>query len=98
MGPTVCEPLVTLVPLHPPPAVQLVAFVALQVSVVDPPLTTLVGFAVKDTTGGGEAGATCRTSTAFTQASLDTVVNTRFSVASEVTRHHVMPAESAGVP
>ena len=58
MGPTVSEPLVTLVPLHPPLAVQLVAFVALHVSVVDPPLTTFVGLAVKDTTGGGCAALT----------------------------------------
>jgi hypothetical protein len=33
--------------------VQLVAFVELQVSVDDPPLATLVGLAVRDTTGAG---------------------------------------------
>lgn len=45
-------PPVALVPLHPPLAVQLVALVDDQLSVDDPPLTTVVGFAVSVTEGG----------------------------------------------
>ena len=36
IGPTVCVPAVATVPLQPPEAVQLFAFVVLQVSVVEP--------------------------------------------------------------
>ena len=42
-------------PLQAPDAVQLVAFVELQVSVDEPPLATLVGFAVSETDGAGPA-------------------------------------------
>jgi hypothetical protein len=45
-------PLTAFVPDHPFDAVQLVAPVALQVSIVLPPLATLVGLAAKVTTGG----------------------------------------------
>ena len=45
------EPLTALDPLQPPLAVQLVAFDELQVSVVDPPLVTVVGAAVSVTDG-----------------------------------------------
>ena len=48
-----CEPLVGLVPLQPPEAVQEVALVELQVSVEAPPGATLVGFAVKVAVGMG---------------------------------------------
>jgi len=44
-------PLVALVPLQPPEAVQDAAFVELQVSVEEPPLATVVGFAVSVTVG-----------------------------------------------
>ena len=46
-------PLVALPLNQPPVAVQEVALVELQVSVEDPPLTTLVGFAVSVAVGGG---------------------------------------------
>src|SRR5688500_207976 len=50
-------PLVALAPLHPPLAVQPVAFVDDHVSVVAAPATTDVGFAVSETVGaGGGAG------------------------------------------
>ncbi len=48
-----CEPLVALLPVHPFDAMQPVASVELQVSVDDPPLMTLVGFAVSVTVGTG---------------------------------------------
>lgn len=51
--PVVCDPLVALVPVQPPLAVQLVALVELHVSVEELPLTTEVGLALKVTTGAG---------------------------------------------
>jgi len=44
-------PLIDLLPDQPPEAVQLVAFVEDQLSVADPPLLMLVGFALKLTVG-----------------------------------------------
>ena len=60
-APVLCEPLVALVPDQPPDAVHDVAFVADQVSVLEPPLVTVVGLAVKVVTGalGGGAAPTC---------------------------------------
>src|SRR5262245_46018217 len=46
-------PEVACVPLQPPEAVQLVAFVELHCRVVCPPLTTLVGLAPKVSVGAG---------------------------------------------
>ena len=46
-------PLVAMLPLQPPEAVQLVASVELHVNVDDPPLLTLVGLAVSVTVGAG---------------------------------------------
>ena len=48
-----CEPLVALLPDHPPEAVHAVAFVADQVRVELPPLATVLGLADKVTTGAG---------------------------------------------
>ena len=48
-------------PLHTPEAVQVVAFVVDHVSVLEPPMETLVGFAVKLTVG--KAGAFTETVT-----------------------------------
>jgi len=48
-------PLAAFVPLQPPVAVQDVALVELQVSVEDPPLGMLVGFAVNVAVGTGLA-------------------------------------------
>ena len=50
--------LVGWVPVQPPEAVQLVALVELHVSVEEPPLATLVGFAVSVTDGGGGGAET----------------------------------------
>jgi hypothetical protein len=50
---TSCEPLVVLARLHPPLAVQPVAFVLVHVSVLDWPALMLVGFATKVTVGAG---------------------------------------------
>jgi hypothetical protein len=50
-------PVRPLAPLQPPVAVQLVAFVADQLRVEDPPLATEAGVAVSDTVGKG-AGLT----------------------------------------
>jgi hypothetical protein len=48
-----CEPLTAFDPDHAPDAVQLVAFVLLQVSIELPPLDTDVGFAPNVTVGVG---------------------------------------------
>lgn len=54
-----CVPLVALVPVHAPDAVQLVALVELHVSVALPPLVTEVTFAERVTVGAeGTAGVT----------------------------------------
>ncbi len=45
-------PLVGSLPLHPPEAVQLAAFVEDQLSVADAPLLTLVGLALRLTVAG----------------------------------------------
>lgn len=55
MADVVCEPLVDLVPLHAPEALQDVAFVAFQRSTVVPPAGTLALSAVIVTTGAGAA-------------------------------------------
>jgi hypothetical protein len=47
----VCDPLIALVPIQPPDAVQLVAFVELHVSVDDPPDATDVEDQVRLTVG-----------------------------------------------
>ena len=52
-GGVLSVPLVGRAPLQPPEAVQLVAFVELQVSVDALPLTTLVGLALSATVGRG---------------------------------------------
>lgn len=49
------EPLSPLVPLHPPVAVQAVALVAVQLSVVVPPLAIVDGVALSEIEGGGSA-------------------------------------------
>ena len=46
IGPVLCEPRVALASLHPPYAVQVVAFVELQVSTDEPPVETILGLAV----------------------------------------------------
>jgi len=50
-APVLALPVIALLPDQPPEAVQLLAFVADQVSVDDPPLLMLVGFALKLTAG-----------------------------------------------
>jgi len=50
-GPVDCEPLVALVPLQPPEAVQVVELVELQVSDVASPLATVEARAVSVTVG-----------------------------------------------
>jgi hypothetical protein len=52
------EPVVDLVPVHPPDAVQALAFVLVQLSVEEPPLVTVVGVAFSDTVGGVGPAAT----------------------------------------
>jgi hypothetical protein len=46
-------PLVAVLLVQPPVAVQEVAFVALHVSVEEPPLAIVLGLAVRVTVGGG---------------------------------------------
>lgn len=53
MAPVPPDPLVALLPLQPPDAVQAVALVVLQVSVDEAPLARLVGFAASVTVGNG---------------------------------------------
>lgn len=50
-----CEPFTGLAPLHAPDAVQAVALVEDQLSVDEPPLTTVVGDALNVTDGSGGA-------------------------------------------
>jgi hypothetical protein len=52
--PVDCEPLIALLPLHAPDAVQAVAFVADQLSVELVPLATELGAALIETLGAGE--------------------------------------------
>lgn len=52
-APLDCVPMVALVPVQPPEAVQLVALIELHASVEDCPLFTLAGFAVNETVGAG---------------------------------------------
>ncbi len=52
-APVVCEPLVALVPDQAPEAVQVVALLADQLNVEPLPLATVLGLAVKLTTGAG---------------------------------------------
>ena len=52
--PVDCEPLSALLPLHAPDAVQVVAFVADQVSVELVPLASELGAALSKTVGAGE--------------------------------------------
>ncbi len=51
VGDTLCEPLVPLLPVHPPLAVQPVALVLLQVRVLDCPDAIEEGLAATVTTG-----------------------------------------------
>jgi hypothetical protein len=53
-----CEPLIALLPLQAPDAVQDVAFVADQVSVELVPLATELGAALIETVGAGELALT----------------------------------------
>lgn len=52
-GPVEADPLVDLLPLHAPEAVQEEALVAFQVRVEDPPEAMLDGEALNDTDGAG---------------------------------------------
>jgi len=71
-------PLVALVPLQPPEAVQLVALVELQMSVEAPPLLTLVGLAVSVTVG---ADATVTVTVSLALPSRPVQVNPKLVVA-----------------
>jgi hypothetical protein len=57
-APVLCEPLVALLPVQPPVAVQLLAFVLLHVSVELDPDAMLCGLAPSDTVGGGAVTVT----------------------------------------
>jgi len=50
-----CEPLLDLLPDHPPEAAQAVARVDVQLSVEFAPLLTTLGLALKTTVGGASA-------------------------------------------
>ena len=52
-GPVDALPLVSCAPDQPPDAVQLVALAVLQVSVEEPPLDTVLGFALNVRVGAG---------------------------------------------
>lgn len=54
-------PLVALLPLQPPEAVQLVALLEFQARVDDPPSLTAVGFALSVTDGAGGVTVTAAT-------------------------------------
>ena len=53
-----CDPLVASLPLHPPEAVQAVAFVDVQDRVELLPLAMVLGLALKLTVGAGEVTVT----------------------------------------
>jgi hypothetical protein len=48
-----CDPVSGVLPLHAPEAVHVVALMAFQERLADPPLATLVGVAVNDSVGAG---------------------------------------------
>ena len=52
-APVDCDPVVALLPLHPPDAVQDVALLDVHDSVELPPRATLLGLALRLTVGGG---------------------------------------------
>ena len=52
--PVLALPLVSSLPDQPPLAVQLLALLEDQLSIADPPLMTVVGFALRLTVGGAE--------------------------------------------
>ncbi len=57
-APVAWEPLVAIVPVQPPDAVQVVALLEVQVNVVLLPLDTLLGLALNDTLGAGADAVT----------------------------------------
>ena len=65
-GPTASAPLVALLPVQPPLAVQVVASVEFQVSVVEPPLSTSASAAVSETVGDC-AALTCTVTDALAE-------------------------------
>ena len=79
-GPTLCEPVVDLLPDQPPDAVHDVAFVADQVKVLLPPLDTLVGLAVSVVTGalGGGAAPTVTAASPLATPPRPTQVSPKF--------------------
>jgi hypothetical protein len=80
MAAVVSVPLIAFAPDQPPDAVQLVAFVELQVSIVVPPLVTLVGFALKVTVGTGGVTVTFAVAFASPPAPVQVSVNVLFAV------------------
>lgn len=61
----VCIPVIALLPLHAPDAVQEVALLELQLRVVDPPGDTDAGFALIVTVGCGAEAITLTVAVAF---------------------------------
>ena len=57
-APVACDPVVAMVPDHPPEAVQEVAFVLDQFNVEAPPLATVLGLALSVTVGAGVGAVT----------------------------------------
>jgi hypothetical protein len=75
----VIEPLVDWLPLHPPDATQLVAFVLLQVKVLGLPVTTEAGVAMSETVG-----------VAGTGAELEKMISSKYSVRQEAAAESLM--------
>ena len=79
-----CDPLVASLPLHPPEAVQAVAFVDDQDRVELLPLAMLLGLALKLTVGAGEATVTVADCAALPPAPVQASVYVAFALSAPV--------------
>ena len=79
-APLEAEPLVALLPLHAPDAVQAVALVEVQVSVALLPLVTVLGLAFRDIAGTGELTETVTDCAALPPAPVQVSVNVEFAL------------------
>ena len=85
-----CDPLVASVPLHPPDAVQEVAWVDDQDSVELAPLATVLGLALKLTVGAGEVTVTVADWAALPPVPVQVKVYEAFAVSAPVDSEPLM--------
>ena len=79
-----CDPLVALLPLHPPDAVQDEALVEDQVSVVALPLATVLGLALSVSVGAGDVTVTVADCAALPPAPVQLRVYVAFALSAPV--------------